>query len=347
MIEQLVPVLQKVSKTAQKSLSEIERVTAATRILSINAMIEAAGAGEKGRGFAVVASEVAKVSKTINSIADTLGVELSQQLAEVDRLGREFGQSMRGLRLAELSLNMIEIIDRNLYERSCDVRWWATDSAVVNCAQQPDEATRSYASKRLGVILDSYTVYLDIWILDLQGNVLASGRPNLYPGVQNHNHKSARWFAQAAATRDGTEFAVADIDVEPSLAGRSVATYATAIRADGQTSGAPIGVLAILFDWQTQAHTVVNSVHLSADEKTRSRCLIVDSDQRVIAASDGMGLLQEIFPLRIGNRALGSYTGANDTLIGYALTPGYETYKGLGWYGVVVQKAAEMIVGAK
>jgi hypothetical protein len=39
---------------------------------------------------------------------------------------------IRGSRLPDLSLNAIDIIDRNLYERSCDVRWWATDSAIVD-----------------------------------------------------------------------------------------------------------------------------------------------------------------------------------------------------------------------
>ncbi len=24
-------------------------------------------------------------------------------------------------------------------------------------------------------------------------------------------------------------------------------------------------------------------------------------------------------------------------MVGFALTPGYETYKGLGWYGVILQ----------
>jgi hypothetical protein len=47
-------------------------------------------------------------------------------------------------------LNAIEIIDRNLYERTCDVRWWATDSAVVACAMAGDgRGGGRYASERL------------------------------------------------------------------------------------------------------------------------------------------------------------------------------------------------------
>lgn len=48
---------------------------------------------------------------------------------------REAGARMigetRGERLVDLARNVIDIIGRNPYERSCDVRWWATDAARV------------------------------------------------------------------------------------------------------------------------------------------------------------------------------------------------------------------------
>jgi hypothetical protein len=53
----------------------------------------------------------------------------------------------RGERMVDLSLNAIELMDRNLYERTCDVRWWATDSAIVAArpppAPQPSPMYRS------------------------------------------------------------------------------------------------------------------------------------------------------------------------------------------------------------
>ena len=60
--------------------------------------------------------------------------------------------------MVDLSLNAIELIDRNLYERTCDVRWWATDSAIVGCAATRDAAAVAHVSDRLGVILSAYTV---------------------------------------------------------------------------------------------------------------------------------------------------------------------------------------------
>ena len=95
-----------------------------------------------------------------------------------------------------------------------------------------------------------------------------------------------------------------------------------------------LGVLAIFFDWDTQANAVLRGIRLSEAERDRARCLIVDAERRVIAASDGKGLLSEIYPLEHRKAKLGHYSSPAK-VVGFALTPGYETYAGLGWYAVI------------
>jgi hypothetical protein len=144
---------------------------------------------------------------------------------------------VRGTRLADLALNLIEIIDRNLYERSCDVRWWATDSALVAACADQTPAALAFASTRLGIILDSYTVYLDLVVCDLDGRVLAHGRPERFAELRATSMVSQAWFRDGLATADGTMFAVADVYRAGELGGSTVATYATAIRAGGESQG--------------------------------------------------------------------------------------------------------------
>ncbi len=83
-------------------------------------------------GFSVVAEEVKNISERISKIASGLTEDLQVSVNELTALGQSMCFDMRGQRLADLSLNMIEIIDRNLYERTCDVRWWATDASLVD-----------------------------------------------------------------------------------------------------------------------------------------------------------------------------------------------------------------------
>ena len=340
MPERVVELSRELNAIAEEKIRGIERVTSKARLLALNALIESVHAGQHGVGFAVVAREVGEVSKAIDELSTSLTKELAGRTNELDRLGSQLVADVRGTRLADLARNAIELIDRNLYERSCDVRWWATDSAAVDACADPTDATTSYASHRLGVILDSYTVYLDLWLADASGRVIANGRPERYPGVIGLDVSGSDWFRAAADTRSGEEYAVADVEANNALGGKAVATYAAMVREGGDANGRPIGALGIFFDWEEQANQIVTGLPLNDEERTRTRCLLVDSGHRVIAASDGRGLLTERFQLETGGAARGYVTRPNGDTVGFCLTPGYETYQGLGWYGVLVQGPA-------
>ena len=336
---QLVALSRGVLDAASTKVAQIEEITRQTKMLALNALIEASRAGDAGRGFAVVANEVSEVSRQIAGVAASLRQDIAGRVDELAAVSDRMVRELLGQRLADQALNMIDLIDRNLYERSCDVRWWATDSAVVDCAADPTAEHCRHAADRLGVILNSYTVYLDLWVADSRGRVVANGRPQRYPAAIGTQVQGEPWFREAWATQSGAEFAVADISRNARLDNAMVATYATAIRRDGLEHGEPLGLLGIFFDWAPQAQAVVQGVRL--DEASGARCLLVDARKRVIAASDGRGVLEELFPLREQQGTTGHYLDGAGHIVGYARTPGYETYRGLGWYGVITHPAGE------
>ncbi|WP_420998295.1 methyl-accepting chemotaxis protein [Cupriavidus sp. 30B13] len=326
-----------VRKISRDKIADIDLINREATYLAINALIEAARAGEAGRGFAVVANQVKNVSGRIGQLTGELGKELTTL---IERIVAEL-ERQQGQRLTDLALNMIDVIDRNLYERSCDVRWWATDAAIVDCLTSGAPAAAEHAAKRLSVILDSYTVYLDIWVLDLDGRVVANGRPARFPVAGTVNAARHDWFAAALRTRSGDEYATANVDTAAGLGGAQVATYATAVRQDGASDGKALGVLAVFFDWAKQASAVVGSVRLTGEERARTRCMIVDASGRVIAGAGQAGSEPARFELPPGAAPAGNYRTKDDALVGYALTPGYETYRGMGWYGVIEQREAK------
>lgn len=335
MPDRILGLATRMSELTTAKVDEIQGVTKATRLLALNALIEATRAGEAGKGFAVVAHEVNGISERVTKIAHQLRLLFEHEVAEL----QSTAEQVRGARLADLASYVIEIIDRNLYERSCDVRWWATDSAMTDLCSQPDDARhQQHANQRLAVILGAYTVYLDLWVTDANGTIIASGRPDLYP-VRGQSVKHERWFQAAMKTTSGDEFTVDDIQRSPLLGDRAVATYATAIRTNGASDGPAIGTLGVFFDWETQSALVVNSLRLTDEEKSRTRVVLLDRSHHVIAASDNKGLLEEHLPLRLTDGTRGSYSQQDGSMIGYALTPGFETYQGLGWYGVLLQSS--------
>ncbi|MGU3496601.1 methyl-accepting chemotaxis protein [Xanthobacteraceae bacterium A53D] len=315
----------------------IQAITGQTRMLALNATIEAARAGDAGRGFAVVAEEVKAVSAEIGRLASDMETELRSALDELRAVGRRMALDVRGQRLVDLCLNGIEIIDRNLYERTCDVRWWATDAAVVNCGD-PTPETVSEAERRLAVILSAYTVYLDLWFCTPDGRVVAHGRPDRYPNVRGLDVSHESWFKEALNSASGDDYAVADVMPCQALRNAPVATYAAAVREGGALRGKPIGVLGIHFDWEPQARAVVEGLRLSPDEAERSRVLLVDARGRILSASDRRGEFTELVNLNSKGRRSGLDHLADGRTVAFHLTPGYETYRGLEWAGVIIQQ---------
>lgn len=326
-----------VDQIACEKTQSIQKITNQMKMLALNALIESARAGTQGAGFAVVAQEVRNVGQQVEAIARDLETQLTRRTRSLITSLEQMTERARGERMVDLALNAIELIDRNLYERTCDVRWWATDSAVVQCAAEPSAARAGFASERLAVILSAYTVYLDLWLCDLDGTIVASARPRQYP-VVGQNIAATRWFIDATKLRSGDDYIAANVERQPLLDNAQVSTYASTIRVDGHAHGKPIGVLAVHFDWERQARAIVRGVRVGSEDQ--ARVLLVDSNFRVIAASDDAGILSESAPLDLEGRRSGYYTDRSGRQVAFHATPGYETYRGLGWYGVIIGRPA-------
>jgi len=323
-----------VSRITEEKIGLIDGVMRQTGLLALNARLEAARAGSAGTAFSVVAQEMGAVAQEIRRIGGELRASIASNIASLESAGAKMVIDFKGTRFTDLARSAVEIIDRNLYERSCDVRWWATDSAVVSALEMPSSASASHATERLATILRSYTVYLDLWVADAHGRVISTGRPELYPRAVGLDVSDTTWFQRAMMTGSGADFWVCDITTNPTLGNASVATYSTAVRKRGATHGERLGALGIFFDWGPQAAAVLDGIGLSPSERETSRLMLLDASHRVIAASDRRGLLTEHYPLQAEGQSSGYYR-TGDALIAFAETPGYETYRGLGWLGCI------------
>lgn len=332
--ERVVALAGAVREAAAGRVAAIRGITRLTKMLALNAKIEAARAGTAGRGFGVVADEVKKVSEVVTTVADELEADLIRRAEELAAVGQAMASQARGQRLTDLALNAIDIIDRNLYERTCDVRWWATDAAVVEGLEQPSPERLEHLCARLGVILDAYTVYLDLWVVDREGRVVGNGRPGRYAVTGNASLAQQPWLREALDRPGADHFGATEVWRCPELANALVTTYVAPVRAGGSPKGEVIGALVTFFDWEPQAAGVVRGVRLTPAERDTTRVMLVDGRGRVIASSDGHGLLAETLDIRHQNRREG-YWQDGHTMTGFAVTPGYETWRGLGWYGVV------------
>ena len=338
---------QTIQERLGESIQAIEDVNDDIHVLSINAKIQAARAGVVGAGFAVVADEVRKLVGRTQGITAGLQVQVEQTLAELTLMNETLSHRVRGQRLAQVAATAIDIVDRNLYERSCDVRWWATEEALVRALTHKTPQNLRHASHRLGVILDSYTVYLDLVLCDLDGRVLANGRPDKW----NSSHLDVgaqEWFLSARRTESGEQFGFEGVHESSLVGGKRVLVYSCLVRKGGETRGDPFGVLGIVFDWEALGTVVVDRAAATLATET-DRAVTV-----VLAYPEGTTLASSRRPLTGTRLALAADAGweskktgfldgsgpeGKAILAGFAVSAGFETYR-TGWRAIAWEDRA-------
>lgn len=306
------------------------RISNEIMILSLNATIEAARAGEAGRGFAVVANEV-------RSLAEQASVESKKMVGLRSELLQQFTEREYD-RLADMAQTLVQLIVRNLYERTADVRWWATDETLVQCLESHDQMMLDHASERLSLINRFYSVYLNLVLVGRNGKVLACSRPSNFPKVVGSDVSYTSWFKSAMATGTGDKYVCDDIRYDALHDEKLVAVFATAAREGGRIDGKIIGVLAVVFDWETQSKTIVQKEPAMSEETwTRTRVMLLDNQLRIIAASDNKDLLAP-FGVLLNGQSRGYYLKEDREVVAFAKTMGYQEYDGRGWYAVITQR---------
>ena len=173
---------------------------------------------------------------------------------------------------------VMDIIKRNLYERTADVSFLATDGEIVGFLQGGAGDVAALRA-RLAAYRAKYSVYRDILVLDPQGRVcvqLDTGRP-----VCASNDPLVR---QTLAAQEYVE-TFRPTDLSPD--GRPALVYSHAIRAEGVAE--PLGVLCLVFDMDGEtadlfagmARFAQDMVILLLDEKGVA---FASSDTRLVSA---------------------------------------------------------------
>lgn len=72
------------SRDIRKIISTIQAISFQTGLLSLNAAVEAARAGQAGKGFSVVATEVKKLSEEANQASEQIALQITDMLNNID-----------------------------------------------------------------------------------------------------------------------------------------------------------------------------------------------------------------------------------------------------------------------
>ncbi|MES3025309.1 MAG: chemotaxis protein CheW [Pseudomonadota bacterium] len=216
---------------------------------------------------------------------------------------------------------VIDIVVRNLYERTADVGFLATD--VELCAFVAGLSTDVAAMRaRLRAYRSKYTVYDEIILLDLRGNVLVQ-IDEATPLEGSHDPL----IAQTLASEGHVETFRAS-DLRPSKAAALIYSR----RVCHPTTGVVVGVLCLCFHFEEEMARIFQT-HRDALE--RSIMLLLDASGAVVASADPMWIpVGATVPLQHPDKPAIVMFAGRQYLARTVASAGYQGYPGPpGWQG--------------
>lgn len=236
-------------------------------------------------------------------------------------VAQSLGEVMAELRTS--AHQVIDIVVRNLYERTADVGFLATDQEL--CHYVAGLSDGSGVLERLREYRNKYTVYDEILLIDPQGAVLAQvDERSPVEGCDDP-------LIAAALQHDGYVETFRATGLRP---GKAQALLYAHRMLHPQTQQ-PVGVLCLGFDFEGEMRGLFEAW---SEGTARSIALLLDADQRVLASSDAHWI-------RVGERVPVNRTGApvlhvhsgRTYLVQTVAATGYQGYPGPpGWAGQVM-----------
>ncbi|MBM0108681.1 chemotaxis protein CheW [Steroidobacter sp. S1-65] len=229
----------------------------------------------------------------------------------------------------------VDVLDRNLYERANDCRWWALNGALSRCLS----AAGGDAGEILRHINSLYTVYHDIVLFDSAGRIVAVSNPA-------HAHKvgetiAAPWIAATLELRDSQQYAVSSFAPSELYEARHTLIYSAAIRDESRRV---LGGIGVVFDSAPQFKAMLRDAlprTESGEVVSGSIGLFVDARMTVVAATSDY---EPGDTIALPRDLLGAERHPPQTIcmngvhygIGVRKSSGYREYTGMGVFSLIL-----------
>jgi len=309
------------------------------------------------QGFSATLSNIQRRSRVVTDDLDLVVLngriaaartdadEFIPILEEIRQIGRQmqgiFSRSVRQLMTTALTTHYnslsaqaalaIDIMDRNLYERANDCRWWAlteTFTRELAAADISPQAAQSM-SDILAYINNLYTVYQGIYVYDKNGRIIAVSNPGLKEWQGTQATEQSFWQSVMSLT-DTQQYAVSAFHPCDYYQQRPTYIYNAAIRSENRV----VGGIGLVFDSEPEFRQMLDEVLHNADAKRMG--VFVERSGKVISASSNapwqagehITLPADIVSHRSGEQGAGIYTlEGQQYVVGFAVSKGYREYK--------------------
>lgn len=337
-------------------------VDAAFREPCVSEQVVVGGAGMLCEELRAIETQASQINKALRRVvwsgqvmSSGKGAELAklkavlQQVSETgERMRSVFSRAMQDLSHTVVSSSlhdlqfashlMIDIMDRNLYERANDCRWWALSSEIreILGEGEVDQA----GAQRIAAILDYinglYTVYASLYVHDRHGRILAASDLHKTGLAVVGDRLDGRLLSHVGALHSTQDYCVSPFAPSPMYGGRPTYVYQAAIR-HPHDEAAVVGGIGVVFDSETE---FLNMLKGALPARAGVWAVFCDKAGHVIASTHPDIQAGQTVPLDVDMLDLTQGAGTSRVaqifgqphLVGVTMSSGYREYKNSGDY---------------
>jgi chemotaxis signal transduction protein len=233
--------------------------------------------------------EYSRLKPLLNTIG-RIGVNTSQL----------FGQSIKNLFATVISTSLdsagflaslaVDIMDRNLYERSDDCRWWALNPLFrgILSKDRLEEEDQRLLTKVLGYINRLYTVYSNLVLFDKTGTIVAVSNPEREGDIGIS--LSGEYIHQLLGNSNPERYFVSPFEKTELYDNRHTYIYGASIT-DSSGPSRIVGGIGIIFDSEFELHGMLKD---AIETKKNAYAVFTDRSKKIISTTNP--------DLKIGNK---------------------------------------------
>lgn len=236
-----------------------------------------------------------------------------------------------------LSSLAIDIMDRNLYERANDCRWWALNSYFREALDDKNSLVdkKEQISSILKYINDLYTVYTNLLIFDDEGTVISvsNSKDEYLIGKQLTNE----WIKNTMRLQDTSKYCVSKFEKTSLYDNKSTYIYCSAIRSL-KNEKKITGGIAVIFDSKPELLAMLEETlpkDIQGDTNPGIFAIFTDKTKQIISSTkksykvdDFLDLEDSFFTLENGHQKSEIIQFNNKYYsVGVKCSKGYREYK--------------------
>ncbi len=225
----------------------------------------------------------------------------------------------------------VDILIRNLFERSADVGFLSTDGDIRAFLASPENTASdvTFIEARLKSYASKYTVYDEIILIDAEGKVRAHlDHDNPITGLEVTDQIFATTLGSTAPFNEFFK----ETELQPK--NQKSLIFSCKVTHESKPDSPAVGVLCLCFKFENEMKGIFQRLKREGD---RSLMGIMDSHGTIIASSDIHHVaLDTVLEKQDSVDVKISEFGGREYLSQTCPTKGYQGYRGLGWFGHVM-----------